>query len=234
MIVSRTVIFVHGFGGDKYARGMFTDIAEILDGCNLVFIDLNDYRDDGSLVINPMNKQVSILRSAHKKAVEDYPNAPVDLVCHSQGCVVAAMSGIEDVENILLITPPSELKFERIEEMFSSRKGAVVRKDGDSMLPRRAGSPTIVPKEYWRGIEDLDIPRLFNGLALSGSRILLVEAADDDVLKQTDFSTLHGEIEQRTLAGNHNFDGNSRPAFMDLVSAMTKSTPASCAQRTCS
>ncbi len=47
----KTVIFVHGFGVMKDARGMFTDIADTLtaEGVRCVLVDLNTKDAEGAI-----------------------------------------------------------------------------------------------------------------------------------------------------------------------------------------
>ena len=96
------VIYSHGFGVRKDDRGLFTDIAAALPGATHRMFDYNR-RDEttGNLTVAPLAEQVGMLRNQIEKARADTPGAIIDLICHSQGCIVAALLAPRDVRKTL-------------------------------------------------------------------------------------------------------------------------------------
>ncbi len=212
------VIFSHGFGVRQDARGMFTDIARALPGAELVMFDYNTYDEAARTVtVRPLKEQAKILVAQVKQARESHPGAFVDLICHSQGAVVAGLARLESlrIRKALLLAPPVTMSFERMLANFQSRPGTVIDLQGMSRLARRDGSFTLVPAAYFAERAEIDPLRLYPDLSRY-TDVIIIKAGQDEILGATDFSTLPS-VRVVELAGDHDFTGEARQTLVRAI-----------------
>ena len=205
------IIYSHGFGVLKDDRGLFTDIAGDLAGIDHVMFDYNEV-DTGSntLTVTPLDKQAKMLAEKYEEVRSNNPTATIDLICHSQGCVVAAIAKLQGIRKTIFLAPPSQfLGAEAKIKQMSERPGTAI-KDGIVSYPRRDGSTTIIKSDYWESRDKIQNPiELYN--ALSGNtELTIINASQDEVLGETDFSNISLQIKVVALDGNHDFTDASR------------------------
>lgn len=208
------VIYSHGFGVRKDDRGLFTDIASAVPDAEHIMFNYNQIDEQtNTLTVSPLQGQVLKLKEQLDKIGSD---AVVDLVAHSQGCVVAALAKLQNVRQILCLAPPDNVDTERLINFFGSRDGSVIDLDGQSRIPRRDGSTTIIPAAYWQSLKGLDVIRLYNRLP-DLARVKFLIANDDEVLGTTNFDETDERIELVQLDGNHDFTEDARKYLVDYV-----------------
>lgn len=208
------VIYSHGFGVRKDDRGLFTDIASAVPDAEHIMFDYNQIDEQtNTLTVSPLQVQVRKLKEQLDKIDSD---AVVDLVAHSQGCVVAALAKPQNVRQILCLAPPDNVDTERLINFFGSRGGSVIDLGGQSRIPRRDGSTTIIPAAYWQSLKGLDVIRLYNRLP-DLARVKFLIANDDEVLGTTNFDKTDERIELVQLDGNHDFTEDARKYLVEYV-----------------
>lgn len=208
------VVYSHGFGVSKDDRGLFTDIANALPDAEHIMFDYNQIDEQtNTLTVSPLQGQVRKLKEQLDKIGSD---AVIDLVAHSQGCVVAALAKPQNVRQILCLAPPDNVDVERLLNFFGSRKGSEIDLDGQSRIPRRDGSTTIIPAAYWQSLRGLDVIRLYNRLP-DLTRVKFLIANDDEVLGTTNFDRTDERIELVQLDGNHDFTEDARKYLVNYV-----------------
>ena len=148
------------------------------------------------------------------------PDAVIDLVCHSQGCVVAGLASLDGVHKAILLAPPTRfLRSEQKIKQMSERDGTVIE-DGVVSYPRRDGSTTIIKQDYWQSRDKISNPvNLFNELA-EKSEVTIVNALQDEVLGETDYSTLSTKANLIEHEANHDFTGSARELLLNTVRAL--------------
>jgi hypothetical protein len=209
-----TIVYSHGFGVRKDDRGLFTDIANALPDIKHIMFDYNQADDQANtLTVSPLQGQVRKLKEQLDK-IES--NVVVDLVAHSQGCVVAALAKPKNVRKILCLAPPDNVDVKRLLNFFGSRDGSIVDLDGQSRIPRRDGSTTIIPAAYWQSLKGLDVIRLYNRLP-NLAKVKFLIASDDEVLGMSNFDKTDERIDLVQLDGNHNFTEEARQHLVDYV-----------------
>lgn len=208
------IVYSHGFGVRKDDRGLFTDIAKSVPDAEHVMFDYNllDEQAD-TLTVSPLQGQVQKLRAQLDKIDS---NAVVDLVAHSQGCVVAALAKPQNVRKILCLAPPDNVDVERLLNFFGSREGSVIDLGGQSRIPRRDGSITIIPAAYWQSLKGLDVIRLYNRLS-DLAKVKFLIANDDEVLGMSNFDKTDERIDLVQLDGNHDFTDEARQYLLDYM-----------------
>ena len=101
-------------------------------------------------------------------------------------------------------------------EMFGSRPGSYINLAGESRIPRRDGSTTIIPSDYWKSME-LDVIQSYNQLPDLVENVTFCVANNDEVLGKTDFGELDSRIDVLGLDGNHDFTGSTRAGVIKLI-----------------
>jgi hypothetical protein len=214
----RIIIYSHGFGVYKDDRGLFSDIAAALPDSRHVMFDYNQVDEaTGNLVVTSLGEQAKKLRQVIAETKQQNPNATIDLVCHSQGCVVACLARPEGLRKIILTGPPAILTVERMVELFKNRPGSEVNLAGTSLLKRADFSATEVPPEYWKSIEHLDPIALYNDLPKT-AQLIVVNATEDEIIGSRDFSRLSPAIQVVEIKTGHNFEGEGRQKLIDVIS----------------
>ncbi len=212
------IIFSHGFGVQKDSRGMFTDIAATLPkDTKTILFDYNRFdKKVNRLTVAPLSKQAQKLAKILDTTRQLYPDAVIDLVCHSQGCVAAGLAKPKGLRRIVLLAPPATLSIERMANIFAYREGAHMDIDGESLFPRRDGSVTVVPKTYWPGIKAIDPVSLYNALA-KHTEVIVINAHQDEILGQTDFSGLAPHVTVIAIEAGHDFLAEARAELLRTV-----------------
>jgi hypothetical protein len=215
------IIFIHGFGVKKDARGLFTEIASALQndpeirGVECVLTDLNIVsQENNNIILNPLSKQAQIVREVFGK--DSGEGAVVDLVCHSQGCVVGALADLPGLRKVVLMTPPVNNDFTKILEFFKSRPDTVINLEGESYLARADGSRTIAPKEYWQDGQDINYLEEYKKLA-EHNNLTTIIANQDEVVSNESVSELSEIGEVIKLDSDHNFTGEARQKLIGVL-----------------
>lgn len=208
------VVYSHGFGVRKDDRGLFTDIANSLPEAEHVMFDYNVINEQtNTLTVSPLQVQVQKLKEHLDNTDGD---VIVDLVAHSQGCVVAALAKPQNVRQILCLAPPDNVDVERLINFFGSREGSVVDLEGQSRIPRRDGSTTVIPATYWQSLQGLNVIQLYNRLP-DLAKVKFLIANEDEVLGMTNFDKTDERIELMQLSGDHDFNGIAREHLLEVI-----------------
>lgn len=218
MITDKIILYSHGFGVKKDDRGLFTDIAGSLDDFQHVLFDYNQIdEDNNTLTVTPLHEQANMLKAQYSNLRGKYPDAMIDLVCHSQGCVVAGLADLSGVRKTILLAPPTRFlgSEEKLKQM-SEREGTVIE-DGVVSYPRRDGSTTIIKQDYWQSRDKITDPiALYNELS-KNTETIIVNALNDEVLGETDYSTLSEKVTLIGQEANHDFTGEARANLVKNV-----------------
>lgn len=213
-MTKHVIVYSHGFGVRKDDRGLFTDIANAIPEADHIMFDYNVIDEQANtLTVSPLQAQVQKLREQLSHFDGDIT---VDIVAHSQGCVVAALAKPQNVRKILCLAPPDNVDVSRLINFFGSRDGSDINLEGQSRIPRRDGSTTIIPAAYWQSLKGLDVIRLYNRLP-DLAQVKFLIANEDEVLGMTNFDKTDERIDLVQVSGNHDFTDGDRQHLVDLV-----------------
>lgn len=216
---SHYIIYSHGFGVRKDDRGLMTDIASAIPNAEHIMFDYNDFDENtNTMRVSPLTKQVERLREKIESLTLQEGDV-VDLVAHSQGCLVSALAKPKDIRHMVFITPPDNVDTSRLIGFFGDREGSVIDIDGESRIPRRDGTTTIIHADYWKSLAPLDPIRLYNRLP-DLSKVTFIIANEDEVLGVSNFDQVDERIDLEQLEGNHDFNGEYRDALTKRVSEL--------------
>lgn len=211
------VIYSHGFGVRKDDRGLFTDIAATLPAARHIMFDYNQVDEaSGNLTVAPLTQQAEKLSKVVADTKANNSDATVDLICHSQGCVVAALLRPQGIRKTIFTGPPAELSVDDMLRIFANRPGSEVNLNGVSLLKRADFSTTKVPPEYWKSIENIHPIILYNELA-KFTQLIVINATEDEIIGSKDFSRLSPDTKVIEIRTGHNFEGSGRPALIDAI-----------------
>jgi hypothetical protein len=203
------ILFSHGFGVKKDSRGMFTDIAESFPEYTPVMFDYNMINaDTNEVTVEPYSKQAKILESELNEIRRADQGAEITLICHSQGCIIPCLINDHKIEKVILLAPPKVLG-----SNMRRNKNVEKTEHGEFKIPRKDGTTTIVTKEF---VEELDktFPiKLYENLSQL-NQIYMVNAKQDEILKDTDFTELKDLIKIYEIDGDHNFTGQYRKGLI--------------------
>lgn len=208
----KRVICSHGFGVRADDRGLFTAIADALPEHSFTMFDYNNIDAEGNIFVRPLMEQAKLLEDQIAMA-----GGKVTLLCHSQGCIIASLADLQNVEKIIFLAPPGEMSIERFMAKVASREGNVFNPTGISILHRSDGTKTHVDETYIRSIKNFDVEQKYMDLA-SKHDLTIIRAAVDEVIGETDFSYLSSQV--IILEGGHNFLPPHREALVKTVNEL--------------
>lgn len=220
------VVFSHGFGVRYDDRGLFTDIADGLeDDIESVMFDYNEIDEERNVMIaKPFSEQAKLLRGKIEEISRKDPEAVIDLVAHSQGCVVAALAEPEGVRKVILLSPPCVQDVERSLEKYAKRPGAAIDLEGESRIPKSDGSTALVPAGYWSERAQVDFSTLYECLTRM-TDLTFVQGANDTVLGTSAPSALPESAKILSIPGDHDFSGDDRTMLVETaVNLLLEST----------
>lgn len=219
--MQRKILFVHGFGVMKDSRGMFTELADVFSahGITPILIDLNEKNDGGDIYVNSLSEQSRILRETYERECSD--GSVVDMICHSQGCLVASLANIPTIQTTLFLAPPIENNPERTIAYFSRNPESAVDINGVSRFARKDGTSTFVPARYWEDRARIDYQALYKEY-ISSHETTVVIARNDEVVSNETAEEVFGSSNIVLLSADHNFTGTAREELRSLVLTIIK------------
>lgn len=193
---------------------MFTDIADSLPDTQHIFTDLDKVDEArNEITITALSDKAALLN----KAVAAQPrNATIDIIAHSQGCLVTALSRPKRIRRAILLAPPTVINVERSLTKYAEREGAHINEHGLSSFPRRDGSTTLIPPQYWQDMRNMDIVKQFNALA-DLTDVVIVEAKQDELIAKSQWRGLDDKICLIGIPGDHNFTGDDRAGLLATI-----------------
>ncbi|HSX42621.1 MAG TPA: hypothetical protein VLF59_00865 [Candidatus Saccharimonadales bacterium] len=224
---SHIVIFSHGFGVRKEDRGLFTAISRALPEAESVLFNYNPINEQANtLTAEPLGEQVLKLRKVINTVRAEHPGAVIDLVCHSQGCVVAALLKPRYIRKIIMITPPDDLREATVAKQLGTRREVPIDTSVRTRLARSDGSTTVIHPEYWQSLAGIEPVKLYNRLARF-TALRVIKARHDEVLGDVSFTGIDPGISLVTLDGTHNFEGEeSRNRLLHILRKELMLSPA--------
>lgn len=203
---THVIIYSHGFGVRKEDRGLFTAIAKALPDAQHVMFDYNPiHEESNTLTVKPLDAQMRKLKRVLNEVRAEYPDAIIDMVCHSQGCLVAAMLKPRYIRKIIMLTPPDDVAEETVIRNLSRRLDTPIDPTQRTRLARSDGSTTVIHPEYWQSLVGIKPVKLYNLLARV-TMLRIMNAKDDEVYGKVDFEGIDTSVSMVSLPGGHNFD----------------------------
>jgi pimeloyl-ACP methyl ester carboxylesterase len=218
-VTGRVVIFSHGFGVKRDSRGMFADLAKLLkDDCLVVLFDYVDVNEDGSTTAYSFSEQAEKLKEVIKYVREQFNPKEINIVAHSQGCIIAGLASPSDIDKVVLVAGPISAPGQRMKEYFSQREGTMINEKWLSKIKRSDGTITLVPSRYWQEANKVNPAELYLKLSKK-AKVYFIRARQDQMIVREDYLLLRksGGIEYIELQGNHDFEGKDRKPWLERM-----------------
>ncbi len=207
----KTIICSHGFGVRADSMGMFTDVAHALSGYDFTMFDYNDYAANGDSTFLSLSDQAKKLQ----KKIDDAAAGEIELLCHSQGCLIPSFVDLSRVKKIILLAPPGSIESQNIIDLFKDRVGAAINRDGVSSVPRSDGTTTYFPKEYFDEIDAIQPLVAYRKIA-DIKPTTIICATKDEMLGVTKVDQLKN-AKLIDIDSDHNFTGANRQKLIDVL-----------------
>lgn len=227
-LAPQMVVFSHGFGVRRDARGIFTDITAALPaGWGYVLFEYDVFDEaTNSVTISGFSDRVKHLQAVLEWTHQQAGVGKVHAVGHSIGALTIADLAPENVESIVLIAPPLSLGL-HFAERFTKRPD--VKHAGHTWkIPRTDGTTTIANEEPLAEIMNIEAEAVLAKLAFFRPYVMILAGADE-VLQDDDYTEL---IVMPTVnmigvdGANHDFTGNARAELVEIVVAQLLKGPA--------
>lgn len=217
--MNKIIIFSHGFGVRSNYKDLLPDIAKHFSDRKSILFDYNEYDETtNTLTVKPIGEQVKVLRSKINKAKHDNPDSELGLICHSQGCLVAALANPDGIHKTIFLAPPVDEAKTSIIELLQERPGGKYDPDGISIFPRRDGSITHIPAGYWKDRAAIDTMLDKYRSYIDGHDTIIVRATEDEVLGNTQLDSLGVTV--RDIPADHNFTGEARQQLLKYLESI--------------
>ncbi len=204
------IICSHGFGTAKDDRGLFPDAIALVSGAEIIMFDYGIVDSvHNTVTVAPLSEQEKKLDEVITQTRNINPDAVIDLVCHSMGCVTAALLKPVGIRKTLFLAPPYHLDGKRILDRFGRNPKTIMNRNGTSILARADGTSTIMPKEFWDEAAGQDCIPLYNSFA-NLTEVEIVNAKQDNVLGDQGAVILSPKIHIVNIDGNHGFTDDAR------------------------
>jgi len=212
------VIFSHGFGVRKDSRGFFSGLSEIMPEVESILFDYYDIDEINKTInISTVSNQAKRLNDVILKAKKENPDAIIDLICHSQGSIVAAIANPSGIRKTILLAPVFDMSTnERIFKKYASIPGAIINFNGISKIPSSDGFVRLVSSEYIKELMTINAELEYNNLA-EKTELIIIEAKDDEVMINIDSKSLSSKLKLISIKGDHYFSGENRSLLYETV-----------------
>lgn len=215
--IKHIIIFSHGFGTRKDDRGLLTDIADGFSKTESILFDYNGVDEtENILTVRLLSEQARMLNDVIEKARIDNPGAIIDVIGHSQGCLVIGIAKPNGIRKTIFVAPSLDKDIEHTINMFKERPGTEINLSGISKLARNDGTVTLVPSEFWVERKQSDPIPLYNELSYK-TDLIIINAKQDEILGHSNIEGLDNRIKIMDIDGNHQFSGESRQVLIDKI-----------------
>lgn len=216
--MKHVVLYSHGFGVDKTDRGLFTAIADAIPEAEHIMFEYDLRDENGNTIAETFSNRKDKLIAKYSELRSQEPDAIIDLVCHSQGCLVAALAELENVRKTIMLTPPIYLEDGgEKREKYLEKPTVKELPDGTLAIKRRDGSTTLIKQNYWDDFGVVvDSERLYNTLS-KVTDLTAIRATKDEILQNNSYNNFDNSIKTMDVEGNHSFDDEARPRIAKVV-----------------
>lgn len=198
-----SLICSHGFGVRADSRGMFPEIAAAIPSCKTIMFDYNTVLPNGDTIVPSLAAQAELLQQQIDSA-----EAPVVLLCHSQGCLIAGLVDLANVSKVILLAPPVSMSMRGAIERLQKRTGSAMEANGDFRLARSDGTLTFLSSEYLDSIDAVVPMSLYQNIANTTSTTI-VRATEDEIIGLTNVTDISNST-HIDISAHHNFTGEAR------------------------
>lgn len=204
--MKRIFLYSHGFATRADDNGLFRHVISFFPEVEHVLFEYDEWSEDGSsATAATFSERTRKLQAKYTELRARNPEAEIDLICHSQGCNIAALAQLPGVTKTVLLAPNVNYESGESErEQVLQKERTQLLSDGRILYRRSGGYVTYFPANYWDDCAILtDLPEKY--VKLSGlTELLIIDAARDTVIPDhKDYDLLGGKIRIERLDTDH-------------------------------
>lgn len=222
LAMKRIFLYSHGFATRADDNGLFNPIIEAFpDDEHILFPYDNWNETNDCAVAATFSERAEKLHTKYNELRNNNPDTEIILICHSQGCIIAALAQLEYISTTVLLAPVINYESgEKQREYTLSKKTSELQDDSSIVRKRSGGYTTIIPTKYWDDFVNIsDLPAKYDELA-NKTRLIIIDAEQDSVIPTSkDYLLLKANIEFKHLPLDHDFieADNSRASLISLL-----------------
>ena len=223
-LFDQVVVFSHGFGLQRDNRGKFIELSEVLKEKYIVVrFDYNEILADGSLLVPKLDKQVEKLKKVLVFVRKVFPDAKVNVVAHSLGCVILGYLNPDNIKKVILSAPPVKASGQDFNKNFSYRFEATNKYGADIKIRRSDGSFTYLKEGFVTSLEKNKPYESYINLSLKCNLSAII-ATNDSQLDYKDYSQMLSEkpFNIIRIKADHDFGGIARKKWIKAVKDLLK------------
>lgn len=208
------VLFSHGFGVGRDARGMFTELVSRLSD-RFLCVQFDYARsNENETWVDSYQDMLWTLMKVIEYVKDNYQPVSVHVVGHSMGCLLAASQSVQFHKQVYL-APADEPIAERLLAYFRQNPNTTIDKDGNVTAGRSDGSLTHISKRFFDELAPV-IP--MDQYAMTNGEIVVVEAQDDEVItNHSETWEVLGNFSLVSIPGDHDFNPPHRDRLVKTV-----------------
>lgn len=211
------VVFSHGFGVRRDARGMFTDIVTGLqDQIGYVLFEYNQDEAEG-LRLTSLAEQTGRLKQVIDWTRQQPDVQRLAIVAHSKGCTVTALAQPDKLASAIMLAPPLHVG-SSIRRRFTTRPGAV-QHGSTWIVPRSDGTTSLIDENVLDELDTVDGEAVVLSYAQK-QPVHLIAAGGDRVLPEQDYAKVAacpGATLDTVAGASHDFEKDARTPLVQLV-----------------
>lgn len=216
----KVIIFSHGFGVDRTDRGLLTDIGNVLKEEFLIIrFDYNEIiPNKNAMYVFPPSLQAKMLDHVYQYLSKTFSPFHVSIIAHSMGCVIASMSKLPQLDNLILLSPPLNSPYTSLINNVSDRPGTKINQTDISIIQGSDQSHTFVPPEFWPEMKTIDPLQQYQQF-ISTTQVFAIRPLQDKILKAEPYARLQQMLHHHyyELKGNHEFAPPHRQKLIDTI-----------------
>ncbi len=204
--MKRIFLYSHGFATHADDGGIFEDVRTLFPQDEHVLFEYDQWDETGKIAIAAsFSERAEKLRAKYAELRDANPEAEINLVCHSQGCAIAALAQLDGVAKTILMAPVVADSKEKAYAETIQNPRASLREDGAIIRERSSGDTTIIPASYWDDYAAIvDLPHKYDELN-DKTELIILDALNDTIIPNSkDYSLLKSEIRIERLDTDHN------------------------------
>jgi len=210
----KIIVFSHGFGVDRFSRGMFSDIADSMpDEWGYMLFDYNKI-EGSDVYLRSYSEQVAMLNSVIGFAAS--LTKEVYLIGHSMGSVTASLAYNETPKKVVFLAPPLR-HGGSARQKWAAYNGARYE-NGILVVPRRDGTTSHIPDAFFDEAHEVHAMEAMADYSKI-REFTIIQALEEEIIPNTaDYDKLVSDrINLVKIHGNHNFDPPHRSNLIHTI-----------------
>ncbi len=207
-MTKRIFLYSHGFATRANDNGLFDPIVAAFPNDEHVLFPYDDWNaEDTQATAATFTERAQKLRQKYAELRTANPDAEINLICHSQGCIIAVLAALDNIATTILLAPVINYESgDKQRNYVLQKRGAELRPDGSILRKRSGGYSTLYPANYWDDFVNIaGLPSKYDELNTK-TQLIIFDATEDSVIpKNKDYSLLKADIRIEHLALDHDF-----------------------------